>query len=179
LGFGCKNAIAVITLQVFYASSVGAAAALLGLLFVAITLAPAKVFGFDADPKKRSGAITAFTALSNVFFVSLAALTPRAPEIIIAVAAIAIWYTFSEVATMVRRHPSMRGLHIYGITSFVIYAVELVLAVRLAIEPANHWGLIYVVFGLYAFSLRTAWNLLGANSSPADTNVSPGPKTPG
>ncbi len=147
----------------FFSASVGAAAALIGLLFVAITLAPEKVFGRDADATRRGGAIGAFTALGNIFFVSLAALTPQVPGAIIAViAVIAIAQIVSEGTTMARLYPKLRGLRHYGLKSLCIYVLELVLALRVVTHTGPPEGLVYVVLGLYAYSLGTAWTLLGA-----------------
>jgi hypothetical protein len=72
----------------FFVASVGAAAALIGLLFVAITVAPERTFGINAEYSRQRRAEGAFIALSNVLFVSFAALAPHAPGAIIAVVAV-------------------------------------------------------------------------------------------
>jgi hypothetical protein len=60
----------------FFLASVGASAALVGLLFVAISLAPERVFGTTAQGEHLAFAVSAFIALCNIFFISLAALLP-------------------------------------------------------------------------------------------------------
>ena len=61
----------------FFSVSAGASATLIGLLFIAISIEPARVFGSEARAEAQATAASAFTALANVFFVSLAALIPH------------------------------------------------------------------------------------------------------
>src|SRR5690348_11048591 len=58
----------------FFVASAGAGAALVGLLFVAISVNPGRNAGPSAPPERQAVAASAFTALINAFFVSLAAL---------------------------------------------------------------------------------------------------------
>ncbi len=60
----------------FFLASVGASAALIGLLFVAISIAPERVFGTAATGDRQAFAVSAFILLGNIFFISLAALLP-------------------------------------------------------------------------------------------------------
>jgi len=91
-------------------ASVGAAAALMGLLFVAVTFAADYISGAGADMNKRGEAIEAFFALANVFFVSLAALLPRNAEQVIAIFAVLSIYNIArEGEAMRRRFPDLRG----------------------------------------------------------------------
>src|SRR5580704_13054807 len=62
----------------FFLGSVQASAALIGLLFVAVSISPKRIFGPGATARRRTAAGSAFTALLNAFFVSLAALIPKA-----------------------------------------------------------------------------------------------------
>jgi hypothetical protein len=159
-------------LKEFFSASVGAAAALIGLLFVAVTFAPERITGADADMNKRGGALGAFFALANVFFVSLAALLPRhAEQVIIGVALISIFNVAGESEAMRRRYPGLRGWRRFGLTSLAIYLIELVLAVRLSLKIANpqSLGLIYTVLGLYSYALGTSWRLLGFRDAAPPT----------
>src|ERR1051325_11978172 len=63
--------------QTFFLASVGASAALIGLLFVSVSVAPERVFGGQSDVARQAQALSAFTALSNIFFVSLMSLIPQ------------------------------------------------------------------------------------------------------
>lgn len=148
-------------LHELFAASVGAAAALIGLLFVAISVDPEKIFGAAADVKPRSDAERAFTALGNVFFLSLAALlihNVRATMAAIAVLAI--------VQTLRLGWPRFRLAGAWrhaGFISLVIYVLELVAALALDTGDASVERIVYVVFGLYGYALGTSWGLLSVN----------------
>jgi hypothetical protein len=146
----------------FYVASVGAAAALIGLLFVAVSIAPEKTFGESADRKRRGDAERAFTALVNIFFVSLAALLPHSSLGAIAVMAAlglvqAARLAFDAFRTRGERIPWTE----LGLLSVGIYALELWLAVRM-LRGSDTEGLVWVVFGLYSYALSTSWGLLGS-----------------
>src|SRR6476619_470175 len=61
----------------FFLASAGAGAALVGLLFVAVSVNPGRNAGPSAPPERPAVAASAYTALINAFFVSLAALIQR------------------------------------------------------------------------------------------------------
>ncbi|MGP6157844.1 MAG: hypothetical protein ACLPYS_10130 [Vulcanimicrobiaceae bacterium] len=153
----------MVDLKDFFAASVGAAAALIGLLFVAITFAPEKIFGSKADAQKQGQASGAFIALANVFFVSLAALIPRfSTEVIIVIALVSIWQILQQGGMMSQRFSALRGRHRFGLISLGIYVLELYIAVRLRLKVAPADGFVYTVLGLYGYALGTSWALLGA-----------------
>jgi hypothetical protein len=157
---------ALTDLHDFFGASVGAAAALVGLLFVAISLAPERIFGANADPKRRANAERAFTALSNVFFVSLAALLPRSSLGAIAVIALlAIVQTGQVAVAGWRARTEHYSWHEFGLISLCIYGFELVFALRLMAGADIRDGLVWVMFVLYAYALGTAWSLLGARDA--------------
>jgi hypothetical protein len=145
-------------------ASVGAAAALMGLLFVAVTFVADKISGAGADMNKRGEAIGAFFALANVFFVSLAALLPRhAEQVIMVFAVLSIYNVARESEAMRRRFPDLRGRRRFGLISLAIYLIEFVITVRLSLKIASpdKLGLVYTVLGLYSYALSTSWRLLG------------------
>jgi hypothetical protein len=61
----------------FFIASTGAGAALAGLLFVAVSLAPEQIVTRRAPMERQAVAGSAFTALINAFFISLVALIPH------------------------------------------------------------------------------------------------------
>src|SRR5256886_6406189 len=65
--------------QPFFTASVAASAALTGLLFVSVSIAPERVFGKEAESGRQAQALSAFTALANVFFISFGGLMPDVP----------------------------------------------------------------------------------------------------
>jgi hypothetical protein len=150
----------------FFAASVGAAAALVGLLFVAISLAPERTFGANADSLRRANAERAFTALGNVFFVSLAALLPRSSIGAIAVIALLAIVQRAQVAVSGwRKRSGSYNWREAGLISLGIYGFELVLAIRILIGGDVHDGIVWVMFGLYAYALGASWGLMGANDA--------------
>src|SRR5215831_14211300 len=61
----------------FFIASSSAGAALVGLLFVAVSIAPEQMVTSRAPMERQAVAGGAFTALINAFFISLAALIPN------------------------------------------------------------------------------------------------------
>jgi hypothetical protein len=157
-------------LHELFAASVGAAAALIGLLFVAISIAPEKVFGDQADVDRRADAQRAFTALVNVFFVSLGALMPHSGlRVIEVVAALAIIQIASAIIARVRSDGGLKHWQHLGLISLGIYVLELIVAQGVVTGAASADKLLYFVLGLYAYALGTSWNLLGAKDGAKKT----------
>ena len=147
-------------LHEFFAASVGAAAALIGLLFVAISIAPEKVFGDQADADRRADAQRAFTALVNVFFVSHSAV--RVMEV---VALLAIVQIARAIFMRVRSDGGLKNWQHLGLISLGIYVFELIAAQGVVTRAVSPDKLVYFVLGLYAYALGTSWNLLGAKGA--------------
>src|SRR5579863_569867 len=61
----------------FFIASTSAGAALVGLLFVAVSFAPEQIVTSRAPVERQAVAGSAFTALINAFFISLVALIPH------------------------------------------------------------------------------------------------------
>ena len=61
----------------FFIAGASAGAALVGLLFVAVSLAPEQIVTRRAPQERQAVAGSAFTALINAFFLSLTALIPN------------------------------------------------------------------------------------------------------
>lgn len=151
----------------FFSASVGAAAAFIGLLFVAVTLAPERIFGRSAHPTRRADATRAFVALGNCFFVSLAALMPRyGADSMLVFAAISIVQLVRDAYLATKFHPIVEVLRSFGIVSSIVYAAEFYFVLRLR-SGGTVQGVVFVVLGLFAYALATSWGLLGAREMPA------------
>src|SRR5260370_34227122 len=61
----------------YFVASTGAGAALVGLLFVAVSIAPERTVMSGAPVERQAVATSAYTALLNAFFLSLVALLPQ------------------------------------------------------------------------------------------------------
>ena len=153
----------------FLVASTGASAALLGLLFVSISIAPERVFGESSRAGHRALALSSFTALANAFFISLSGLIPHVPFGLFVIIAGAI--ALSQSLSLLRTAPEWKadGRLLRGITLFVagvaIYGSEIFLGAGLYANSGNS-GLITVLLQLllsvFAMGLVRAWELLGA-----------------
>jgi hypothetical protein len=154
--------------QPFLTASVAASAALIGLLFVSISIAPERVFGEKAESRRMAQALSSFTALTNVFFISFSSLIPGAPigPLVTVIAIPALLQT----AGLLLLYPQWRaqgalrrGLFLFVI-SVGIYGYEMAIGIQLWMRPSGGAlsGLLGLLLGAYAIGLGRAWELLGA-----------------
>jgi hypothetical protein len=158
-------------LREFFAVSAGASATLLGLLFVAIAVEPKSIVGERSPVESRSRASSAYTALLNVFFISLFG-TIRGSGLGIVpliLAAVGLANALSIGARLWRDSPRRRRALSSGVglwlASTGVYAIELWFAWQIARDPGNAaqmYNLAHVLIALYAVALGRAWELLGA-----------------
>jgi modulator of FtsH protease len=154
----------------FFVASAGAGAALAGLLFVAIAVSPERIFGETAPPEARAVATSAFTALLNAFFVSLAALIPgnSLGYIALTIAGFSFLGTVRLLASLVQRGLGFRRLArrlFLAVLSGALYAYEGWFALNLVNDPSNPvWAsaLAGLLLGIYGMAVTRAWELLGA-----------------
>ena len=158
--------------QPFFMASTGASAALIGLLFVSVSVAPERVFGEKSDAVRQAQALSAFSALANIFFISLLSLIPDVPfgPLVTIVALPAMVQTLG-VLGLARQWRSagivFRGMFLF-VASAAIYGYELALGIELWRHPSDKGTLISVLFvlmGAYAIGLGRAWEIMGAPRS--------------
>ena len=155
-------------IQPFLTASVAASSALIGLLFVSVSVAPQKVFGAEAEPQRQAQALSAFTALVNIFFISMTSLIPGIVLglVVTPIAAVSLLQTLA-LLTMVpgwrAERRIFRGALLF-LASLTIYGFELWLGVQLWTRPSTAAviGLLELLLGCYAIGLGRAWELLGA-----------------
>jgi len=153
----------------FVVASTQASAALIGLLFVAITLAPDRVFGEQADAGRQARALSAFTALANIFFISFSMLIPdvRVGLVVTLVASVSSLQTLGLLLLWRQWHARgvlWRSLVLF-LGSLAIYGGELVIGIQLWNKPADPGsltGILELLLGAFAIGLGRAWELLGA-----------------
>ena len=153
----------------FLVSSTQASAALIGLLFVAISIAPERVFGAGSEATRRAMALSSFTALANVFFVSFGSLIPDLTFgiMVIVAGAVATSQTLSLLrmtGNWRRERTLVRGLGLFGV-SLAVYAYEMVVGVQLLYSPSSgglYTAIESLMLGIFAIGLARAWELLGA-----------------
>jgi hypothetical protein len=144
----------------YFAAMATAAAALIGLLFVAVSVRDDTIFGPNAMPGGEALAITAFTGLVNSFVVSLLGLIPKInvgePAVIMAVIGIV------AIVRLQRRLHIGRNRIVLAIT-LLAYAAQLGFGVLLLVDPHVTDQLInlsIIVFVTLIVSLQRAWSLL-------------------
>lgn len=153
----------------FFIASAGAGGALIGLLFVAVSIAPEKTIMANAPVERQASAGSAFTSLLNAFFISLGALIPiNLGQIIIVMSLLGFsstaYYSFNLVRNLKDRHNLLArsllllaGLFIYG---FEFYIALLML--NHPRDPSPFYGLSSLLLAAYGLGLVRAWQLLGA-----------------
>lgn len=153
----------------FFNASVAASAALIGLLFVSVSVAPERIFGPQADPRRQAQAISAFSALANVFFISMSSLIPGVLiGVVVTTVAAASTLQLLGLIVIVRNYradliTTIRG-GILFLVSAIVYGTEIYLGLLLWTRPSTGAlvGLLEVLLGAYAIGLGRAWQLLGA-----------------
>lgn len=160
----------------FFSISAGAAATLIGLLFVAVSVAPARTVGKGASMSRRSVAESAFTALLNAFLVSLIALIPTAPLSLGALAvtgATLLGFARTLIQTIARWRgepsfslPRLLRRLLLPIGMLVVYGLEFWWGVgtyriyHLSADTCGELAMILIV--LQALAIGRSWELLGA-----------------
>jgi hypothetical protein len=144
----------------YLAAMATAAAALIGLLFVAVSVRDGTIFGPNAMPGGEALAITAFTGLVNSFVVSLLGLIPKTnigePAVIMAVIGIV------AIVRLQRRLHTGNNRIVLAVT-LLGYAAQLGFGVMLLVDPHDSDQLLnlsFIVFVTLIVSLQRAWSLL-------------------
>lgn len=156
----------------FFVAGAGAAAALVGLLFVAVSISPERNVGPGAPAERQAVAEGAFTALTNAFFIALGALipSPGIGWIALVVGAVSLWQSITTGARMLAGGGGVlmfaRRLFYVG-SGVAVYTLECVYALQVIgafghPNPAAAYGIVYLVMAVLAIGLARAWQLLGA-----------------
>ena len=155
----------------FFAASLTADGALIGLLFVAIAIEPERTFG-KAAQERELAASGAFTSLVNAFLVSMIALIPdlNIGWGVIFVAGVSLLNIMIHAADKLRRgQRSFNRSLVYTISALVLYGLEIFYSVQLILRPHDLnavYTLIVVLVVTYGVALTRAWTLLsGENRS--------------
>jgi hypothetical protein len=160
----------------YFAAVTGAAAALIGLLFVSVSLRPDTVFGDTAPERGRNLAASAFTGLANTFFLAMFALLPNAnlgyPAVFLALASLASTLHFRG---KISRSRTQQAYLLFSTTAFTYQVVE---GVYLVVQPRGNSGvegLSYFLIGSMVLALGRAWALLqGKHIEGEKTSASAG-----
>jgi hypothetical protein len=155
--------------QTFFGASAGVAGALVGLLFVAMSVAPER-FGEQGDRVHQIRALAAFTAFTNALGVSLVALIPDV-EVGFAAILLGLVATSLSVASMLAlapiRHAEPERDTRFLLGPAMVYATQVGVGVWLIAAPDSEPPVgvlcIGVVFCFLA-GIARAWEVIGGPS---------------
>lgn len=156
----------------FFIASAGAGAALVGLLFVAVSLAPEQTVTRRAPVERQAVTGSAFTALINAFFLSLVALVPHFNfgTVVVPFSCLCLATSLTQARHLLL-HPKnwqsllrrlflvLLGVGLYG---FELANGSQLLAAPASAQPAIVFELVWCIVGAFGIGLTRAWQLLGA-----------------
>ena len=153
----------------FFIASASAGAALVGLLFVAVSIMPEQIVTRRAPVERQAVAGSAFTALINAFFISLVALIPHlnVGSLIVPFICLCLVTTLIQAWQLLRLPKGWQSFlrrAFLVVLSLGLYGLELLNALHLSSDPSqvgDLYGLIFVIVGVFALGLIRAWELLG------------------
>ena len=153
----------------FFSGCATVAGALIGLLFVALSVSPEKLTGDDARAEHQVRAGAAFSALINTLVIALVALLPGASlgQAGIIVAAAGLATTSGRVVVLYREHQQKIYLGDVSMLAilFALYGLQLASAVQLdgsprSVSGVSRQGVLLIAF--FLFGIARSWQLVGA-----------------
>lgn len=151
----------------FLIACVGASASFIGLLFVALSVVlTRKDKDTELEFTDRRLAESAFTALANVFFVSLAALIPGTNMgwAALAVALVGLRTSWRLIVRFIDIRKKAKEEVSWITTSLLIYLAQGIFAIRIIMQPTDMFNLYFmmgIMVGLFGGGLIRSWELTG------------------
>ncbi len=150
----------------FFVASAGVAGALIGLLFVALSVAPQPKTAVDRlDLDARAG--VAFSAFTDALVVSLFAIIPGVnigiPALASGLGGLATCLAIGLVMWRLNR-PGRRRLRALGLQALV-FVYQIVTAIQLIVAPNSGFAIrttAGIVVALFLVGIARAWALIGA-----------------
>jgi hypothetical protein len=156
----------------FFIASASAGAALVGLLFVAVSLAPEQMVTRRAPMERQAVTGSAFTALTNAFFISLFTLIPHfnIGSAVMPFSGLCLLTSLLQAWHLLRLPKGWRSLlrrAFLVLLSVFLYGLELLTGFQLLTAPSPSqagivFGLVWCLIGAFSIGLIRAWELLGA-----------------
>jgi hypothetical protein len=168
------------TFDNFFLATSSGGAALIGLLFVATSISPEKVFSRNASPEVTAVATSAFTALVNAFFISISALLPGSGLGYVAllfalmggINSMSLGFRLAQNRWQHRHDFKGNSLWlriardlVLTVGALVVYIFELIFALQLIHNPRDAdavSSLATIILVVNGVGLTRAWELLGA-----------------
>jgi hypothetical protein len=145
----------------FMITSAGAAGAMIGLLFVAISLRSELVFGPNAPPKVKTLASSSFTSLVNAFALAILAIIPST-NIGVGMVVLAVLCLYNTWVLHAKNNFANAQIRVLIVTT-INYVAEFAGGVTLMVHQNEQWivnGLCYVIFASFIIALNRAWALI-------------------
>lgn len=156
----------------FLAASAGVAGALIGLLFVAVSVAQERLTSENADPAHRVRASAALTSFGNALAVALFGLVPgvglRGPAFVVGV--LGLLFVVASLLSLFRVRdsrpvPPSDVLFLAGLVA--VFALQLYYALRLISNGADVGaarGIAVLVIVCFFIGIARSWELVGGPS---------------
>jgi hypothetical protein len=145
----------------FMITSAGAAGAMIGLLFVAVSLRSELVFGPNAPGKVKTLASSSFTSLVNAFSLAILAIVPGT-NIGVGMAILAVLCLYNTWSLHGKNRFANAQVRVLVVTT-INYVAEFAGGVTLMVHQHEVWivnGLCYVIFASFIIALNRAWALI-------------------
>jgi hypothetical protein len=155
--------------HVFFAASAGVAGALIGLLFVALSVAPERILGAGAEEVHAVRAAATLTAFTNALSVSLFALVPGlnpggAAVVVASLGLIFVTAAVVRLAPLVRSG-EMRLLELRYLAGLcAVFVLQLIAGLHLEGHPGAKGSLqtlCILVAVCFLIGIARAWDLVG------------------
>lgn len=158
------------SIQNFFVASASAAGALIGLLFVVITVSTQRLAQAQAEAQlHRIRASAALTAFINALAVSLFALIPghKIGPTTIAVSVVGLTFVAGSLLSLIRLHEMKRGTLRGGLLLVVLavtFAIQLLEGIDVTIRPGNSGAvnaIAILVVVCFLIGIGRAWDMIG------------------
>lgn len=163
------------SLKDFLIACVGASASFIGLLFVALSVVLTRNEGnAELRFKDRRLAETSFTALADIFFVSISALISITNIGIISLIAAffgilnvrRLFFRLGEIKKFEKQTDWKNNIY-WIVASTGIYIVQAIYAIKILINPnnsSNYSAMMGIFIALFGIALVRTWELTGIRS---------------
>lgn len=156
----------------FFSGCASVAGALIGLLFVAISVSPARISGDEASIPHAITAATAFSALVNTLVIALVGLMPQGDigSTAIALAGVGFTSTAGLAFLLYRtREGRLRFAPFVPLAvPLILYGLQLANGIALEMSPydvgrVDNQAVLSIIF--FAFAIARSWRLVGIPDS--------------